>query len=43
MAKMAADPTTQKWWVVCKPCQQPLASRAPQEWWADMAEVFHQD
>ena len=21
MAKMAADPTTQKWWSVCKPCQ----------------------
>jgi L-rhamnose mutarotase len=23
MAKMAADATTQKWWAVCKPCQQP--------------------
>jgi L-rhamnose mutarotase len=22
MSKMAADPTTQKWWDVCKPCQQ---------------------
>ena len=43
MAKMAADPTTQKWWAVCKPCQQPLADRAPHEWWADMSEVFHQD
>ncbi len=27
MAKMAADPTTQKWWEVCKPCQVPLANR----------------
>ena len=27
MAKMAADPTTQKWWEVCKPCQKPLANR----------------
>ena len=27
MAKMAADPTTQKWWDVCKPCQEPLVSR----------------
>jgi L-rhamnose mutarotase len=43
MAKMAADPTTQKWWAVCKPCQQPLANRAPDEWWADMEEVFHVD
>ena len=41
MAKMAADPTTQKWWSFCKPCQQPLASRGPEEWWAGMEEVFH--
>lgn len=41
MAKMAADPTTQKWWDLCKPCQQPLANRGPGEWWADMEEVFH--
>ena len=43
MAKMAADPTTQKWWEVCIPCQQPLDDRAPGEWWAGMEEVFHQD
>ena len=43
MAKMAADPITQKWWAECKPCQQPLDDRAPDEWWAGMEEVFHQD
>lgn len=43
MAKMAADPTTQEWWAVCKPCQAPLENRAPNEWWADMEEVFHFD
>ena len=43
MARMAADPTTQKWWSVCKPCQKPLASRAPEEWWVNMEEVFHCD
>jgi L-rhamnose mutarotase len=43
MAKMATDPTTQKWWAVCKPCQQPLDNRAPDEWWANMEEVFHLD
>ena len=43
MAKMAADPTTQKWWEVCEPCQEPLETRAPGEWWADMEEVFHTD
>lgn len=41
MAKMAADPTTQRWWDCCKPCQKPLDDRAPGEWWADMEEVFH--
>ena len=43
MAKMAADPLTQKWWDVCMPCQEPLADRGAGEWWADMEEVFHQD
>jgi len=42
-AKMAADATTQKWWDVCMPCQQPLDDRAEGEWWADMEEVFHCD
>ena len=41
MAKMAADPTTQEWWAVCKPCQVPVETRAEGEWWADMEEVFH--
>ncbi len=41
MAKMAADPVTQKWWDVCKPCHEPLADRAAKEWWAGMEEVFH--
>lgn len=42
-AKMAADPTTQKWWDQCMPCQEPLADRAEGEWWAEMEEVFHLD
>lgn len=41
MAKMAADPTTQRWWAECIPCQEPLANRGPGEWWANMEEVFH--
>jgi L-rhamnose mutarotase len=41
MAKMAADPTTQEWWKHCKPCQEPLPTRAEGEWWARMEEVFH--
>jgi L-rhamnose mutarotase len=41
MAKMAADPATQRWWALCKPCQQPLAACTAEEWWADMEEVFN--
>jgi L-rhamnose mutarotase len=43
MAKVAADPTTQKWWSVCMPCQKPVENRASGEWWASMEEVFHLD
>ncbi len=43
MAQMAADPTTQKWWKLCIPCQWPLPDRAEGEWWANMEEVFHCD
>jgi len=43
MEKMAADPATQRWWAVCKPCQQPLPDIADGEWWAEMEEVFHCD
>ena len=41
MAKMAADPITQKWWDECMPCQEPLPNRAEGEWWAPMEEVCH--
>ena len=43
MAQMAADPMTQKWWKVCKPCQEPLPDIDEGQWWADMEEVFHCD
>jgi len=43
MAKMAADPITQKWWDLCKPCQEPVETRAEGEWWATMEDVFHID
>lgn len=43
MAKMAEDPTTQDWWEIMNPMQEPLETRAEGEWWADMEEVFHVD
>jgi L-rhamnose mutarotase len=42
MAKMAADPTTQRWWAECTPCQQPIQTALTDEWWVNM-EVFHCD
>ena len=41
MDKMAADPTSKEWWTHTDPCQEPLPTRAPGEWWAKMEEVFH--
>lgn len=41
MARMKADPATQRWWTLTDPCQLPLATRGPDEWWATMAEAFH--
>ena len=43
MAEMAANPVIQKWWGVCKPCQQPIETRQEGECWANMEEIFHQD
>ncbi len=43
MAKMAAAPTTRRWWSFCEPCLQPLETRMAGEWWANMEEVFHLD
>lgn len=40
MAAIAADPTTQKWWAVCGPMQDPFETRKEGEWWAEMKSVF---
>ena len=41
MAKMAADPTTQEWWSICEPMQQPVPEAGSGEWWKIIPEVFH--
>ena len=43
MAKMAADPTTQKWWDIVKPLMQPLDDHKEEEFWSGMEEVYHLD
>ena len=43
MARMAADPETQRWWKETDPCQTPIPTRLGQELWSRMDEVFHTD
>ena len=43
MKKMADAPRMKEWWTITESMQQPVETRAPGEWWANMEEVFHQD
>ena len=43
MAAIAADKTTQEWWKLTEPCQQPLDTIEPGKWWKEAEEVFHTD
>ena len=43
MKMMAADSTTQEWWKLTDPCQEPVESAGEGVWWADMEEVYHLD
>jgi L-rhamnose mutarotase len=43
MGDIAADLKTQEWWALTMPCQLPLKSRQPGEWWTTMKEIYHQD
>jgi L-rhamnose mutarotase len=43
MARMAADPETQRWWKETDPCQSAVPTRGEKEFWSRMEEVFHLD
>lgn len=43
MKKMAADPKTREWWALTEPCQEPVPTAAPGEWWSPLREAFHTD
>jgi L-rhamnose mutarotase len=43
MARMAADPATQKWRELCRPCMARLEDSANGQGWAEMQELFHAD
>lgn len=41
MARMSADPETQRWWSEVKPLQRPVSDAPEGMWWRDLVEVFH--
>jgi L-rhamnose mutarotase len=43
MANIADDPVTKEWWTFTDPCQSPVATAEPGEWWSALEEVFHLD
>ena len=43
MAEHLKNPHCQKFNAICIPFQEPLATKAEGEWWAEMEEVFHSD
>lgn len=43
MARMAADPATQKWWSVQDPLQTRLPGTPDGEQWLTIPEIFHHD
>ncbi len=40
LKKLGDYEVMQRWYALCGPCQRPLATRAPGEWWALMDHVF---
>jgi len=43
MRELARSPRMRQWWDIMEPMQVPVDGRRPDEWWADMEEVFHAD
>jgi L-rhamnose mutarotase len=43
LGRMADDEATQRWWARTAPCQQPVETAAPGEWWSSLDELFHAD
>lgn len=43
MAKMAADPATQRWWTLMMPMQRQIDGTPDGQWWMPLEEMFHLD
>lgn len=41
MALIASDSTTQDWWKVTAPMQNPVPEKLESEWWHVIPEAFH--
>ena len=42
-ARMAADPSTQEWWMLTAPCQLPFEPGASAANWQELDEAWHLD
>ncbi len=40
MAALGALPVTKRWLALTDPCQQPLPSAAPGDWWSMLPQVY---
>jgi L-rhamnose mutarotase len=43
LARIAADPDTQRWWALTDQCQESLPGTPPGSPWAPMSEAWHLD
>lgn len=43
MARIAEDPSTQRWWSIMMPMQRSLRAHPDEPWWTELVEVFHLD
>ena len=43
MARIAADPDTQRWWQLTDPCQERLPGTPEGQQWTTLPEVWHLD
>ena len=43
MQKLGDLAVTKRWLMLTDPCQAPLATRAEDEWWSTMPEIYHLD
>ncbi len=43
MAHLGEQPVTRRWLTLTNPCQKPLTTAAPGEWWSYLPQVYHLD